>query len=243
MQKLLTILLCSIGITTGVVGAPVDAPERQEVYESALESLAGNKKYDALRQAFVAAFTYDAQCRQTGKKVTTKQKNSLIAKWRRVIRLAQRIKTAQGRQAVSGVLQFAKKEEYVLTGGFWAHEGKAVIGGSIAALVCGLAAWRVWRAWQAREKLKRTQMKDGKKKFKDEAVLMEQLEGVCVICMDEMNLEQNLVSPATDVCMHVYHRDCLHQWFQQKQECPTCKEWCLSGYVPVAAPRTLDIGF
>jgi len=120
------------------------ASERQEAYEAALHSLEGNKKYESICQAFAAAYALDAQFNLAGKKLKPKQKKSLIAKWRRVIRLAQRVRTRQGRLAVKDALQFAKKEVYRLTGGFMGHEGKALIiaGVSLVGVALAVVAWK-----------------------------------------------------------------------------------------------------
>ena len=57
----------------------------------------------------------------------------------------------------------------------------------------------------------------------------------CCICMDSIN--QSLASPSEALakhrqknktikfdCNHVFHYDCIFQWFMEKQCCPICRK-------------------
>ena len=47
----------------------------------------------------------------------------------------------------------------------------------------------------------------------------------CAICMSEYHEEEQIVRMQR--CPHVFHKDCLKQWFiksQQEPTCPFCRE-------------------
>jgi len=45
--------------------------------------------------------------------------------------------------------------------------------------------------------------------------------GFCVICQDEIKIKE-IVRRITN-CNHVFHMDCVDQWFSENKKCPVCK--------------------
>ncbi|XP_034923176.1 uncharacterized protein [Populus alba] len=43
--------------------------------------------------------------------------------------------------------------------------------------------------------------------------------GECVVCTEELTFDKAAQMP----CSHVYHRDCISQWFKTKDICPLCR--------------------
>ena len=46
-------------------------------------------------------------------------------------------------------------------------------------------------------------------------------EEICVICLDNFNQEDDIVGILK--CEHLYHRDCIKQWFKKNTTCPICR--------------------
>lgn len=42
----------------------------------------------------------------------------------------------------------------------------------------------------------------------------------CVVCMTEYNNDETLI---TLPCFHIYHKDCILEWFKTNDTCPLCK--------------------
>ena len=54
-----------------------------------------------------------------------------------------------------------------------------------------------------------------------ERVLEEKIEGMCMICFDEFNVEQTVLELP---CDHLYHKDCIVPYFEEhSNKCPTCR--------------------
>jgi hypothetical protein len=54
-----------------------------------------------------------------------------------------------------------------------------------------------------------------------ERVLEEKIEGMCMICFDEFNVEQTVLELP---CNHLYHKDCIVPYFKEhSNKCPTCR--------------------
>ena len=43
----------------------------------------------------------------------------------------------------------------------------------------------------------------------------------CSICLVEMDSSDEVCE--INDCKHIFHTECLHQWLEQKNECPLCK--------------------
>lgn len=43
----------------------------------------------------------------------------------------------------------------------------------------------------------------------------------CLICLDEFNQGQQII---TIKCGHIYHKTCIDKWFLKKKTCPLCDE-------------------
>jgi len=61
------------------------------------------------------------------------------------------------------------------------------------------------------------------KKFNEYKVQKEFTDNECIICLDEMNIGDDII---VVYCGHKYHKKCLFDWFQRKKNCPIC-DFCL----------------
>ncbi|EEQ82778.1 hypothetical protein NCER_100445 [Vairimorpha ceranae BRL01] len=43
----------------------------------------------------------------------------------------------------------------------------------------------------------------------------------CAICLENYEVDQNV---SKLICQHIFHRDCIQEWFQMSQTCPACKK-------------------
>ena len=54
-----------------------------------------------------------------------------------------------------------------------------------------------------------------------ERVLEEKIEGMCMICFDEFNVDQTVLELP---CNHLYHKDCIVPYFKEhSNKCPSCR--------------------
>jgi len=54
-----------------------------------------------------------------------------------------------------------------------------------------------------------------------ERVLEEKIEGMCMICFDEFDIDQNVLELP---CHHLYHKDCIVPYFKEhSNKCPSCR--------------------
>ena len=54
-----------------------------------------------------------------------------------------------------------------------------------------------------------------------EKVLEEKIEGMCMICFDEFDVEQTVLELP---CKHLYHKDCISPYFKEhSNKCPICR--------------------
>ena len=51
----------------------------------------------------------------------------------------------------------------------------------------------------------------------DESVLISK---DCSICLDRLQLSNNLIILK---CKHIYHKNCIREWFNQSTKCPICR--------------------
>jgi hypothetical protein len=60
----------------------------------------------------------------------------------------------------------------------------------------------------------------------EERIWNETNEHECVICLNDFQPNDVVVSPADRKrsCRHVFHKKCLHQWLQIKSSCPCCRQ-------------------
>jgi len=45
------------------------------------------------------------------------------------------------------------------------------------------------------------------------------LDDECIICLNYININDEV---ALLKCGHVYHKQCIHNWFKKKEVCPLC---------------------
>ena len=46
-------------------------------------------------------------------------------------------------------------------------------------------------------------------------------EDVCTICLEEFNFDEELIKLK---CNHIFHKECLKPWLDNKKKCPICRE-------------------
>jgi hypothetical protein len=53
----------------------------------------------------------------------------------------------------------------------------------------------------------------------------------CIFCLDSVSTRDK--NPIPCECKYAYHRQCIQEWFAQKQqqECPICHAVCITVYV------------
>ncbi|KAL7574872.1 hypothetical protein ACA910_010706 [Epithemia clementina (nom. ined.)] len=67
---------------------------------------------------------------------------------------------------------------------------------------------------------------------------------MCSICLCKYEQNDDVTWSTNKLCRHVFHRDCIAEWLQKKEECPVCRRFFLhfedeesggtdSGHVPV----------
>lgn len=55
----------------------------------------------------------------------------------------------------------------------------------------------------------------------DQSEIDENSKSECCICIDEFMVDDNvLIHP---LCKHIYHLECVQDWFESKMNCPLCK--------------------
>jgi hypothetical protein len=45
----------------------------------------------------------------------------------------------------------------------------------------------------------------------------------CSICLNEISIDEHIIILP---CCHRYHKQCIIQWFNQRNTCPICREPC-----------------
>lgn len=67
-------------------------------------------------------------------------------------------------------------------------------------------------------------------------------ESSCSVCQDDYDLTEELLELP---CSHVFHKDCITQWFDRSNSCPVCRakfqgvEYSLRPPIPTARPSTI----
>lgn len=67
-------------------------------------------------------------------------------------------------------------------------------------------------------------------------------ESSCSVCQDDYDISEDILELP---CNHVFHRDCITQWFDRSNSCPVCRskfqgvEYSLRPTIPTARPPTI----
>mmetsp|Transcript_129142 Transcript_129142/g.257823 ORF Transcript_129142/g.257823 Transcript_129142/m.257823 type:complete len:474 (-) Transcript_129142:36-1457(-) len=60
-------------------------------------------------------------------------------------------------------------------------------------------------------------------------------EWLCAICLDE-----NVSSPVSLTCGHMFHARCIHAWFSKSARCPLCRRRCRHGPALINPPMNFE---
>lgn len=76
----------------------------------------------------------------------------------------------------------------------------------------------IWVSQELREYIKKIEgAKEGTPITDDDEILIVVNEGECCICYDGI-VEGKMLS-----CGHIYHKECIDEWFKEKKICPYCR--------------------
>ena len=49
-------------------------------------------------------------------------------------------------------------------------------------------------------------------------------EGTCPICLSKFTSKDKDVVCLRDICLHSFHKACIHRWIEKKHKCPLCQK-------------------